>query len=146
MKTHLALLVVFLSCCCGSCDQPKSSFQLPRRDLRFGGHTVRAEVASTPDTMQNGLMFRTALGRDEGMLFIYAQPRQASFWMKNTKIPLSIGFIDSKGVLLEIRDMQPLDEKTIQSASMEVRYALEVNQGWFTQAGVKPGIKVTGLP
>ena len=67
------------------------------------------------------------------MLFIFEQPRKASFWMRNTKIPLSIAYIDSAGKILEIKSMNPLDETVVPSSSDQVAYALEVNQGWFAQ-------------
>ena len=80
------------------------------------------------------------------MLFIFDQPKKASFWMKNTKIPLSIAYIDSNGKILEIKSMNPLDETIVPSNSDEVAYALEVNQGWFARHGVSPGTKIEGIP
>jgi uncharacterized membrane protein (UPF0127 family) len=90
-------------------------------------------------------MFRGSLAANHGMLFVFEPPQRADFWMKNTKIPLSIGFIDSAGTLLEVRDMQPFDETPILSRSDRVAYALEVNQGWFERNHVPVGSKVEGL-
>jgi uncharacterized membrane protein (UPF0127 family) len=91
-------------------------------------------------------MHRNTLPEGQGMLFILGPAEQASFWMKNTKIPLSIGFIDATSILREEHDMQPFDEHTTRSATNDICYALEVNQGWFQRHHVDPGVKVTGIP
>jgi uncharacterized membrane protein (UPF0127 family) len=91
-------------------------------------------------------MFRDSLPADHGMLFIFEQPETASFWMKNTKIPLSIAYIDSAGKILEIKSLKPLDETPIPSASGEVAFALEVNDGWFTRNGASTGATISGIP
>ena len=83
----------------------------------------------------------TKLPENEGMLFIYRREEILSFWMKNTTIPLSIAFIDKKGIITEIRDMKPLGMDSIRSAK-PAQYALEVNRGWFTKNGIKVGSKV----
>ncbi len=99
---------------------------------------VRVEVADTPQESQRGLMNRTTLEQDAGMLFVYDQERLRSFWMKNTLIPLSIAYIDAEGRIVDIQDMQPLDETPHPSAE-PARYALEVNQGFFDERGVMVG-------
>ena len=101
---------------------------------------VLVEIADGPFEQMRGLMYRTALGRDRGMLFVYEVEQHLSFWMKNTRIPLSIAFIDSKGRITAILDMKPLDDKPPHYLSSEpVMYALEVNQGFFDERGVKVG-------
>jgi len=101
---------------------------------------VRVEIADGPFEQQRGLMYRTALGEDRGMLFVYRREQPLSFWMKNTRIPLSIAYIDSKGRITDILDMKPLDDKPPHYISSEpVQYALEVNQGFFDEHGVKVG-------
>ena len=80
------------------------------------------------------------------MLFIFEKPEKASFWMRNTKIPLSIAFIDSAGKILEIKSMNPLDETLVVSNSDQVAYALEVNQGWFVRRGISSGAMIEGIP
>lgn len=104
------------------------------------------EIADTPQASENGLMFRDSLPEDRGMLFLFEQPKRASFWMRNTKIPLSIAYVDSAGTILEIKSMQPLDETVVPSASEQVTYALEVNQGWFARHGISVGAKIEGIP
>lgn len=122
-----------------------NAFVLRTVDLRIGPAKLAAEVADTPDSRATGLMFRDSLPPDQGMLFVFEQPQQANFWMKSTKIPLSIGFLDSSGTLLEIRNMQPFDETPVTSRSERVAYALEVNQGWFDRNHVHLGTKAEGL-
>jgi uncharacterized protein len=122
-----------------------NAFGLRTIDLHFGRVKLTAEVADTPESRDTGLMFRDSLPPDHGMLFVFDHPTQANFWMKNTKIPLSIGFLDRSGTLLEIRNMQPFNETPITSKSERVAYALEVNQGWFEQNHISLGTKAEGL-
>jgi len=104
---------------------------------------VRVEIADNPFERARGLMYRTALGEDRGMLFVYPGEQKLSFWMKNTLIPLSIAYIDSEGRIVDILDMKPLDDKSPHYVSSEpVQYALEVNQGFFEKRGVKVGDRV----
>lgn len=91
-------------------------------------------------------MHRKSLPDNSGMLFFLPKEMQASFWMKNTYIPLSIAFIDRYWTILEIHDMEPLSEKIIASASASVLYALEMNKNWFSLNGLKPGDKIVPPP
>ncbi len=106
--------------------------------IKVGDQTVRMQLAVRPDEMQRGLMQRRDLGRDDGMIFIYEKPQQLSFWMRNTPTPLDIGFFTAEGVLEEIYQMHPFDETAVPSRSTRVQFALEMNQGWYRTAGVKP--------
>lgn len=110
--------------------------------IKIGNQTVRMQLAVLPDELQRGLMFRTQLGRDDGMLFVFARKQPMSFWMRNTKLPLDIGYLDGNGVLREIYPMYPLDERAVPSRARDLQFALEMNQGWFKERGVKPGDKL----
>jgi uncharacterized membrane protein (UPF0127 family) len=99
---------------------------------------IHTELARTNGERAQGLMNRPSLPDGEGMLFVFEREQILSFWMKNTLIPLSIAFIRTDGRIVEIRDMKALDVTAVNS-SRSVRYALEVPQGWFTRAGIKPG-------
>jgi uncharacterized protein len=99
---------------------------------------VQAEIADEEDEQKRGLMERTALAEDAGMLFVFRGERPLSFWMKDTLIPLSIAYIDGDGGIVDIQDMQPLDESSHPSAA-PAQYALEVNQGFFEARGVQVG-------
>lgn len=118
---------------------------LPTATLTLGGHVLRVEVADTPEARAQGLMYREALGDDEGMLFVYPDERPRSFWMENTKIPLSIAFVSAAGSIVRIRDMRPFDTGHTRSVR-PARYAIEVDQGWFAARGIVEGSFVEGLP
>ncbi len=112
-------------------------------DASGGGKVrVRVEIADDAAEVTRGLMYRTALAENRGMLFVYAREWRPSFWMKNTLIPLSIAFMDSEGRIVDIQDMKPLDDDPPHYVSAKpVQYALEVNQGFFEERGVKVGDK-----
>ncbi|MBV9488415.1 MAG: DUF192 domain-containing protein [Verrucomicrobia bacterium] len=143
----LAALVLFSvgQVSCQERTPGPNAFGLRTTDLHFGRVKLVVEVADTEESRSTGLMYRASLPSDHGMLFVFDQPMQANFWMKNTKIPLSIGFLDSSGKLLETRDMQPFSETLTTSRSDRVAYALEVNQGWFERNHVLPGVTAQGL-
>ena len=113
--------------------------------LKVAGHALKVEVAQNDEALQQGLMFRKALGRDDGMLFIFGEPAYHSMWMKNTLIPLSVAFLDADGRILNILDMEPQTLDTHTAAGPAV-YAIETNKGWFAEKKVKAGDRVTGLP
>lgn len=111
-------------------------------DITVGGKVVHMQIAITPAESQRGLMDRRDLGPDDGMIFIFDHPQQMSFWMHDTPTPLDIGFFDDGGMLEEIYPMQPFDENSIHSRSTMLTLALEMNQGWYHDHGVKPGAEI----
>ena len=104
-----------------------------------------AEVVYKPEDRALGLMFRRSLAPDSGMLFIFETTEYQRFWMKNTLIPLSIAYITRDSLITDILEMAPLDTTTSYVSSKPVRYALEMNSGWFQTHGIKPGDTVRGL-
>jgi uncharacterized membrane protein (UPF0127 family) len=112
--------------------------------LTIKGHTLRAELARTEEEKRTGLMYRKQLPENSAMLFIYEREGAWAMWMKNTYVPLSVAFIDRHGVIVNIEDMEPLTEDSHQAAG-SVKYALEVNRGWFAKRGIKRGDRVEGL-
>jgi len=107
---------------------------------RGGEVEVRVEIADDLPEQTRGLMERTALAEDRGMLFVYSDEEVRSFWMKNTLIPLSIAYMDSEGRIVDIQDMKPLDDDPPNYVSAKpARYALEVNRGFFEEHGVEVG-------
>ena len=110
-------------------------------DSSGGGKVeVRVEIADDLPEQTRGLMERTALAEDRGMLFVYSDEEVRSFWMKNTLIPLSIAYMDSEGRIVDIQDMKPLDDDPPNYVSAKpARYALEVNRGFFEEHGVEVG-------
>jgi hypothetical protein len=118
---------------------------LPTTKLNAGIHVIQAEVASTTATRSQGLMQRKSMAQGAGMLFLFDESAAHCMWMKNTLIPLSVAFIDERGEIVNIADMQPLDETT-HCALRPARYALEMNQGWFKKRGIGPGSRLDGFP
>ena len=113
-----------------------------RFPIKVGGQVVQMQLAITLAENQKGLMFRQTLGADEGMIFIYDQPQQMSFWMRNVGLPLDIGFFDATGGLKEIYPLYPHDERPVSSRDRHLQFALEMNQGWYRKNALKPGAKL----
>jgi hypothetical protein len=110
--------------------------------VRVGGHRFVAELAASPAEQEQGLMFRTAMGPDEGMIFPMDPPRRAYFWMRNTVLPLDIIFIGADRKVLNIAaNARPYDETPLPSAGL-VSAVLELNAGRAAQLGIKAGAKV----
>ena len=118
--------------------------QLPVLELSAGIHLIRAEAASTFEARAQGLMFRKHLGPNEGMFFVFPQSELHCMWMKNTLIPLSVAFVDEKGKIVSISDMQPQTE-TSHCAAAPAKFALEMPAGWFAAKGIKSGTTIQGL-
>jgi uncharacterized protein len=117
---------------------------LPVVELKIKTHKLKVEVAATGETRTIGLMNRFSLAPDSGMLFVFPQSEQLGFWMRNTFIPLSIAYVDTKGVILNIVDMKPHDESSHPSKGPAM-FAIEMKQGWFKDKGIVAGDKVEGL-
>lgn len=113
--------------------------------LSLGSQQIQAEVADRDETRAQGLMHRESLAPDHGMLFVFEQTGMPCFWMKNTPLPLDIAFITDDGTISNIEAMQPFDLQS-HCPVRPVRYALEMEQGWFKQAGNRAGERITGLP
>ncbi len=150
---RLLLLASLVPLACGrpgAAPRPAAAesyrFSLPVAKLTIDSFTAYAEVAARADERTQGLMYRTALAPDSGMLFVFDSAEFQRFWMKNTLIPLSIAYIDSAGTITDILEMTPLDTTTLYASSRPVPYALEMNRGWFAARGIRPGARVAGLP
>ena len=139
----LASLVLLTGC--GRADTVKETADKTVDDrfaIHVGERTVQMQVAVLPAELEKGLMFRSSMGADEGMLFVFDRPQPMGFWMRNCEIPLDIGYFDASGELKEIYPMYPHDERTVSSHSRSLQFCLEMNQGWFKQAGVRPGARL----
>jgi uncharacterized protein len=99
---------------------------------------IGVETADDDAERAQGLMFRESLGERCGMIFVYDEERELSFWMRNTLVPLSVAYIDSEEEIVSIHDMEPLDETSVPSDG-PAQYALEVNRGFFEENGVEVG-------
>ncbi|MGP1438149.1 MAG: DUF192 domain-containing protein [Treponema sp.] len=100
--------------------------------------SINVELAITPEQKSHGFMERKNIPEGTGMMFLYDRDEKLYFWMKDTPTPLSIAFIDSNGLIKEIKDMNPYSLKTIESA-LSVRYALEVPRGMFKRLQLEVG-------
>ena len=118
--------------------------QLPEIALAVNGHKLKAEVAHTDPARAQGLLHRRMLPENRGMLFVFTATAHHAMWMMNTYIPLSVAFIDERGVIINIEDMKPHTQDT-HPAAKPAKYALEMNQGWFGKRGIKPGATVDGI-
>lgn len=118
--------------------------QMPRSDLTLGFYRVEVEVAATPEDRKQGLMHRRHMSDHQGMLFSFTFSERHCMWMKNTLLPLSVAFLDEQGVIVNIENMQPQTDIN-HCAAKPARYALEMNQGWFAQKGIRTGMRVGGL-
>lgn len=133
LRVLTVLLIVFVESGCGDI--------LDTAQLKIDGHVLQVEIARTTEEQERGLMHRTSLAENRGMLFIYDRDRKLTFWMKNTSIPLSIAFIAFDGTIKEIHDMKPFSLRMV-SSHYSVRYALEVNQGFFERFDISVGDRV----
>jgi uncharacterized protein len=118
--------------------------ELKRVQLRAGMHIISAEIADNMRTRADGLMMRNKMATNHGMLFVFERPEPHCFWMRNTLLPLSIAFIDDTGVIINIADMKPQSDDS-HCSKKPVRYALEMNQGWFTAKGIKANSVIGGI-
>ncbi|MES2586171.1 MAG: DUF192 domain-containing protein [Pseudomonadota bacterium] len=118
---------------------------LPMIELKTGIYRIQAELADTPKAREVGLMNRTSMPANSGMLFIFEQKAGHCFWMNNTKIPLSIAFIADDGKIVNIEEMQA-ETTNNHCPKVAVRYALEMNKQWFSERVIAPGAVIQGLP
>ncbi len=147
LKRKAAALLATALLCAAAASCQKGNPKLKTKTLSIAtasgkAVTLVAEIADTPQTREKGYMFRKNIPDGTGMLFVFESDRVLNFWMKNTPTPLSIAYIDYKGVIKDIFDMKPFDLKDI-TATGYVRYALEVPQGWFGRVGIKAGDKLS---
>ena len=141
MLLRIVLLTIFVvTSIPGWAQQP----QLPVLELSAGMHRIEAEVAATPESRQTGMMLRTSMPPHRGMLFVFPEIAKHCMWMRNTLVPLSVAFLDDKGHILNVEDMQPKSEDNHCSAR-PARYALEMNLGWFRSRGVGAGFAISGF-
>lgn len=141
MLAAAAAALLAAPCAAQTAAQPT----LPSVKLNAGIHVISAEVAQTADQRAAGLMFRTEMAPNAGMLFAFPAPYAHCFWMKNTPLPLSIAFIADDGTVVNIEDMAPQTTDS-HCAAKPVSFALEMHQGWFAKRGIRPGMRLHGAP
>lgn len=146
-----SLALVFPGCDRGTVpasapDAPEATTARVSPDHRFtidvGGRPVRMRLAVLEHERNRGLMHVPSMPEDEGMLFVFPQPQRMSFYMRNTRIPLDIGYFAPDGTLQEVYPMYPYVEDAVLSSGDSIQFALEMNQGWFARQGVRPGAAI----
>ena len=156
-RRRILFLLMAVAVCAAGCKNEASLTTVPQAEpnlptaaqprlqtmkLWLGAEEMVAELALTGVQMQAGMMFRTNLAENAGMLFVFPEPHRASFWMKNCPLPLSAAYIDPEGVILEIHDLQPHNTNSVVASSEQVQFVLETNQGWFGRHHVTTGMVV----
>ena len=145
---HMKQFILSLTAIAGIISAPSFAQQnvgLPIVELKTGIYRIQAEIADTPKAREVGLMNRTSMPTNSGMLFIFEQKAGHCFWMNNTKIPLSIAFIADDGKIVNIEEMQA-ETTNNHCPKVAVRYALEMNRQWFSERVIIPGTVIQGLP
>lgn len=143
LRRAFVAIVLPLSMSGSAQDTPQP--RLPTVEIGAGMHRIQAEVAQSPQQQMTGMMWRTQMGSHEGMLFVNEAAEIRCFWMRNTLIPLAIAFIADDGTIVNIAEMQPRSDKS-HCSTKPVRFALEMNQGWFDKRGIKAGFRLRGTP
>lgn len=136
----LLLAALLITALPGSAQQA----QLPLLELLAGMHRIEAEVAATSGSRQVGMMQRTIMPPQRGMLFVFPEVAKHCMWMRNTLLPLSVAFLDESGRIINVEDMQPKTENN-HCAAKPARYALEMNLGWFRSRGLGAGFAIVGI-
>ncbi|MCC6423243.1 MAG: DUF192 domain-containing protein [Phycisphaerales bacterium] len=147
MESILVCLLILCSCLLpGGCDHPPAG-GLPVVGMKIGSQTFQLEVADTDSTRERGLMHRDSMPADHGMIFIFDAPQELNFYMKNTRVPLDIIFLDENAKVISIASMRPYDWNTTSSGSPAL-YAIELNQGAAGRSGVAVGdqLHIPALP
>ncbi len=134
-----AVLCIAIAC---SMDQVYGESHLLK--LSAGGYRMTVEVAATLEMRDIGLMNRRSLAVNRGMLFVFPEAHRHCMWMLKTQIPLSVAFVDDTGKIVNIEDMQP-NTTDYHCADRPVRYALEMERGWFKRHGIGIGVRIDGL-
>ena len=144
MRAPLAVLAVLLAVLAAAAPAQAQSSRLPTVELTAGIHLITAEVADSDPARMRGLMLRQSLPANHGMLFLFDRKATHCMWMRNTLLPLSVAFLDEKGRIINIEEMQPKTENN-HCAAKPARYALEMNPGWFKSRGLSSGFAIMGI-
>lgn len=144
---HLAskILLLALLSLNAAWAQEGPQLNLNRIKISAGMHQIDTQLATNPQERQIGLMNRPSMPTHEGMLFVFEEPAQQCFWMKNTLLPLTAAFVAEDGTIVNLEDMKPQTTES-HCSQKPVRYVLEMNQGWFAKRGIKAGFKLSGAP
>ena len=116
--------------------------KLPTIKVWLGSEELTAEVAVKQTEIATGMMFRTNLGENEAMLFVFNEPGPRSFYMRNCTVPLTAAYINPQGVIEEFAKLDPGDTNGVPSISWNIQYVLELPQGWHERHNIRTGAVV----
>ena len=138
---HLAFLSTLLLFVGADCQSKKGDDQwpLPTTRMQLGNKTFTLEIADTRATQEYGLMHRDSMPADHGMIFVFPDEIERRFWMKNTRIPLDIIYVNAAGKVVSIKQMKPYDQTSVPSDA-PAQYAIELNKDAASAAGVTQGM------
>ncbi|HRK30864.1 MAG TPA: DUF192 domain-containing protein [Tepidisphaeraceae bacterium] len=137
--SFIALLFAIIpGCKPPSVDEPK----LPTVEMRLGTRTFQLEIAANDADRATGLMNRDSMAVDRGMIFVFADEAPRSFWMKNTRIPLDIVYVNATGEVVDIKQMAPFDLRS-KPSNKPAKYAIELNKGLAAASSLKIGDQLT---
>lgn len=139
------LLAVLAASFAPATAQTQAQPKLPTTRLTANIHVITAEIANNSQSRMIGMMFREKIEPNHGMLFVFESKDKQCFWMRNTPLPLSIAFIEDDGAIVGIAEMQPRHDAS-HCSTAPVRFVLEMEKGWFSKRGIKPGSRIGGLP
>ncbi|HEV2292550.1 MAG TPA: DUF192 domain-containing protein [Tepidisphaeraceae bacterium] len=136
---RLKLPMVLLIALVGGCAERGRNSALATVEMRIGSETYTLEIANSEAKRKRGLMERDSMPADHGMIFVFDEEQELNFWMKNTRFPLEILYLDAGGQVVSIRAMKPYDTRTNHSSARPAKYAIELNVGQVKKSGVKVG-------
>ena len=147
MRIISSLPIVFLCTFLHSCKKQETIAQ-PNTErakyaIQIGEQTLQLELARTPKTRETGLMHRESMPRGEGMIFVFENPQPLRFWMKNTRIPLDIGYFSADGRLKEVHRGQPYDLSGMPSRAKDLQFVVELYMGEFKRMGITLGSRLS---
>ncbi len=158
MNMTCLLALLLLSVACGGCGEnpappaprlpadpgepTQAQPKLQTMKLYIGSQEMNAELALTYQQVRTGMMYRTNMDENAGMLFALPYTQRAAFWMKNCPYPLSAAYIDPEGVILEIHNLEPFNTNPVVAVSDNIRFVLETPRDWFKKHDVKPGVAI----
>jgi uncharacterized membrane protein (UPF0127 family) len=135
LKFPLFVLLILAT----GCAERGPNSGLATVDMQIGSRQYTLEIANTDKTRQRGLMERDSMPEAHGMIFVFEEERELNFWMKNTRFPLEILYLDAGGQVVSIDEMKPYDTKTEHRSARPAKYAIELNVGQVEKSGVKVG-------
>ena len=146
MRFFMILPIAILWGAIMSCKETQTidfnNYEVEKFEIQVGGKKLLLELAITPQKREKGLMFRDALQSGEGMIFVFESPQPMRFWMKNTRIPLDIGYFSPEGRLKELHHGKPFDLSGMPSSSNSLQFVIELNAGDYKKLGIRMGDKI----